>query len=132
MSYVFSEIDSSLTYMKPSRVPKAISTHAQRIKNRLHLHTLRLNYIKRKQGCNHCGIWDYTVLEFNHLPSFKKDFNIGKTKGKSKSWATIANEVKKCEVLCANCHKRVTARKHGRAGYGVRVCDSGVNPEPSK
>jgi len=97
-----------------------------KVVNRIRLHSLRLDYIKHKSGCAKCDENDYLVLEFNHINPETKSFNIGKTKGKSKSWSTILNEVKKCEILCANCHKRVTAREHGRRGYTSRVCHSGM------
>lgn len=98
----------------------------EKVRNRIRLHMLRLDYIKLKSGCAHCSETDPRVLEFNHLPSYKKSFNIGRTQGKSKSWETIRKEVAKCEVLCANCHKRVTAREHGRLGYTSHVCHSGM------
>jgi 5-methylcytosine-specific restriction endonuclease McrA len=98
----------------------------EKIRNRIRLHTLRLNYIKTKAGCTRCNERDPMVLEFNHKVPLTKLFNIGRTKGKSKSWNTIMEEVLKCEILCANCHKRVTAREHGRLGYTSHVCDSGM------
>ena len=139
LSYVYSEETSSLVYRGPEPKPKWKVYYEnnkdlvqQRNRNRLRLHTLRLNYIQRRATCTHCGIWDYTVLEFNHKPGVDKLFNIGRTKSKSKAWSKIINEVRKCEILCANCHKRVTARNIGKAGYGVRVCDSGLSPRPNK
>lgn len=137
LSYVYCDTTSSLIYKEETQTKsqkyykKNRDAVLQRTRNRLRLHTLRLNYIQRKATCSHCGIWDFTVLEFNHMPGVNKLFNIGRTKSKSKSWAKIMNEVRKCEILCANCHKRVTARNIGRAGYGVRVCDSGISPEPN-
>jgi len=98
----------------------------EKVRNRIRLHTLRLNYIKNESGCMHCRESDPGVLEFNHKNASTKLFNIGRTKGKSKSWEMISQEILKCEVLCANCHKRVTAREHGKLGYTARVCDSGM------
>lgn len=58
---------------------------------------------KESQGCTDCGITDSRVLDFDHLPEYKKDFVIAK--GYSKSLEVIKAEVAKCEVVCANCHR---------------------------
>ncbi len=50
------------------------------------------------------------VLEFDHLKD--KAFNIGASLS-GRSWASILDEIAKCEVVCANCHRRRTARRRG-------------------
>lgn len=125
----FDESKSAIVFRKTTS-KRYYENHAELIKhkvaNRIKLHTLRLSYIKAKSGCIKCGEKDYVVLEFNHICGATKLFNIGKTKGKSKSWKTILKEVEKCEVLCANCHKLVTAREQGKRDYTSRVCHSGM------
>ena len=56
--------------------------------------------------CIDCGIKDSRVLEFDHLPEFEKKFDIARAvSGSTRSWKTILNEINKCEVVCANCHR---------------------------
>lgn len=43
------------------------------------------------------------ALEFHHYKGSKK-FNIGKSIA-VKSWSTVRKELKKCELLCSNCHR---------------------------
>ena len=68
--------------------------------------------------CSDCGEPDPVVLDFDHLPEFEKRFEIARAVGAStRSWKSIEQEIAKCEVVCANCHRRRTAargdhRKH--------------------
>lgn len=60
--------------------------------------------------CVDCGETDPVVLEFDHLRD--KSFAIGPSRSR-RSWQSILDEVEKCEVVCANCHRRRTARRRG-------------------
>jgi hypothetical protein len=60
--------------------------------------------------CVDCGEADPVVLEFDHLRD--KSFSIGQVLTR-KRWQVILDEIKKCEVVCANCHRRRTARRKG-------------------
>lgn len=57
--------------------------------------------------CVDCGETDPVVLEFDHVYGEKRRA-VSKMLG-SFSWAAIAAEMEKCEVRCANCHRRKTA-----------------------
>jgi hypothetical protein len=48
------------------------------------------------------------VLEFDHLRD--KAFDIGRHLSR-RSWQSVLGEMAKCEVVCANCHRRRTARR---------------------
>jgi len=60
--------------------------------------------------CIDCGEGDPVVLEFDHLRD--KVFNIGGELS-DQSWESILAEIEKCDVVCANCHRRRTARRRG-------------------
>ena len=60
--------------------------------------------------CVDCGESDPVVLEFDHLGD--KSFAIG-AKLVQFAWQTILDEIEKCEVVCANCHRRRTAQRRG-------------------
>lgn len=63
--------------------------------------------IKSKYNCIKCGEYDIACLDFHHIDPKTKLFQLG---GSSKSMFTeeqILNEIKKCEVLCANCHRKL-------------------------
>ena len=60
--------------------------------------------------CVDCGEMDPVVLEFDHLGD--KKFNIAKGI-RDRNWESVLAEIAKCEVVCANCHRRRTARRGG-------------------
>ena len=58
--------------------------------------------------CVDCGEADIVVLEFDHLAD--KSFNISSAIVKGKTIERIKEEIDKCEVRCANCHRRKTSK----------------------
>lgn len=66
----------------------------------------------RSHPCIDCGETDHVVLEFDHRDPASKIMNIGAMVG-HRSWAAILTEIQKCDVRCANCHRRRTALQRG-------------------
>ncbi len=64
---------------------------------------------KEAAGCADCKLnFPYYVLEFDHLPGYEKKFNISDMVNGSlarQARTQIIEEMSKCEVLCANCHR---------------------------
>ena len=61
--------------------------------------------------CVDCGETDPVILEFDHLKT--KDFNISDAARKGVSMKKLSDEIAKCEVRCANCHRRKTYERSG-------------------
>ena len=61
--------------------------------------------------CVDCGEDDPIVLEFDHLRD--KIANISKMATMKRPWSVILAEIAKCEVVCANCHRRRTVARVG-------------------
>jgi hypothetical protein len=59
--------------------------------------------------CVDCGEGDTTVLEFDHVKGTKLG-DVSKMVHQGLSWARIHVEITKCEVRCANCHRRRTVQ----------------------
>ena len=59
--------------------------------------------------CVDCGESDVRVLDFDHLDPSTKRSDIAKMVNAGGRWSDIELEMAKCEVRCANCHRRVTS-----------------------
>ncbi len=81
----------------------------QLVRNRKHRKEQRLviNEAKAKIGCAFCEEFDFCCLDFHHCNGDKKQCvstMFGRV-GIEKLWA----EIEKCEVVCANCHRKLHA-----------------------
>lgn len=61
--------------------------------------------------CVDCGETDPIILEFDHIRD--KEFSIGEANSMGISLKRVIAEVAKCEVRCANCHRKKTYRAAG-------------------
>jgi hypothetical protein len=63
--------------------------------------------------CADCGECDPVVLEFDHQSDQVKTGAIAQMVIDNYSWKRTLAEIEKCEVRCANCHRRKTAASFG-------------------
>jgi len=61
-----------------------------------------------KQKCIDCGETDPIVLDFDHTDKKNKFKSVSQMLCGHYSFETILKEIKKCEIRCANCHRRRT------------------------
>jgi hypothetical protein len=57
--------------------------------------------------CVHCGISHPAALQFHHRDRNDKSFTIADVVRRADSIKQITNEIKKCDVLCVNCHAKL-------------------------
>lgn len=79
----------------------------------------------REHPCVDCGEDDVLVLEFDHLED--KLFGIGAA-FRDRPLQAILAEMAKCEVVCANCHRRRTATRGGYLRAAVAQWQSHALP----
>lgn len=72
--------------------------------------TRLLKYLS-ENPCVDCGEPDPVVLHFDHRDPEAKEYNVSKMIGSP--WERILEEIGKCDVRCANCHVRRTAKQFG-------------------
>lgn len=61
--------------------------------------------IKEKGSCLDCGIKDWRVLDFDHLPQYEKVADIASPLARSWGRDKLNKEIAKCELVCSNCHR---------------------------
>ena len=61
--------------------------------------------------CVDCGESDPIVLEFDHVRG-EKLYNVSAMSAMDLSWEAVLKEIGKCEVRCANCHRRKTSERN--------------------
>jgi hypothetical protein len=66
-------------------------------------------------GCLRCGEDDPRCLDYHHREDAEKSMNVSTMVNDCLSREQIRQEIRKCEVLCANCH-----RKEHLDSFGIR------------
>lgn len=57
-------------------------------------------------SCRVCGYFKcHDALDFHHLDPTKKDLALGGMRANPASWEKIVQELRKCILLCATCHR---------------------------
>lgn len=75
-----------------------------------------LDYLS-SHPCVDCGESDPIVLEFDHVRGKKKKM-LSQVTRLMWNLESIKEEISKCEVRCANCHRRKTAKDFGNYKLG--------------
>lgn len=109
-------------------IRRAVAQVKQRREEQVRL----LHEYLREHPCVDCGGSDVGVLEFDHADGVRKEMDIGLMLGR-RSWRAILEEIAKCDVRCANCHRKRTAAQRGwkcrlsegRGGYAKIVIRRG-------
>ncbi len=87
----------------------------QKIINKKEYNEVIVKYLMQ-HPCVDCGETDVIVLQFDHRD--EKSFTIGGNCNNKVS-ATLIEEIKKCDVRCANCHVRKTAKEQNWRRYQI-------------
>jgi hypothetical protein len=77
----------------------------------------------RDHPCVDCGETDPLVLEFDHRDRSEKRQAVS-VMLKNFGWAEIEREIAKCDVRCANCHRRRTSHQFGYRKVALLLIDS--------
>ena len=108
--------------------PKAFEYRLIQSRNRKKRRTKRLAFkfksivdrYKLMKGCSCCNYKKIPfVLHFHHINPKNKLFSIGDKLGENKQlsytrWKIIKEEIKKCIILCANCHAEETHKERNK------------------
>lgn len=87
-----------------ARIYKYVAERRAEVRRRI------IEYL-REHPCVDCGERDIVVLEFDHIGDKVDD--VSAYAGGGRTWARVKAEIEKCEVRCANCHRRKTRERSG-------------------
>lgn len=79
-------------------------------KNRLVLKTKFLEFLEGKV-CTMCGYDKQVALEFHHRDPTTKSETVSRMLHSGYAWGSILKEIEKCDIVCANCHRELTAEQ---------------------
>ncbi|HZN16349.1 MAG TPA: hypothetical protein VFB78_18945 [Acidimicrobiales bacterium] len=96
-------------YHRRNKARHNAQIHA-RTKREVRANTERLWAYLLGHPCVDCGEADPVVLEFDHLRDKRR--NVAQLV-RGWPWSTVLAEIAKCEVVCANCHRRRTYTRQG-------------------
>lgn len=77
-------------------------------KKRYHARIESIRALKAERGCSRCPENDPDCLDFHHRDPTHKKFAIASSVAHY-SLERVFEEIGKCDVLCANCHRKLEA-----------------------
>ena len=84
-------------------------SRSQHVKNWRRNTKLRIIQAMGKE-CQCCGYSAcYQALELHHVDPSAKELSFGSVIANPKKWADIVTELRKCILVCANCHREIHA-----------------------
>lgn len=102
---------------KMSKRRESLQKIQQRRRERLNLLKIELQQLIGGK-CVNCGLTDPRLLDFDHINPLDKTMMISQKLHLPKE--VLIEEVKKCQLLCPNCHRLKTIEQHG---FDYRVRD---------
>lgn len=78
--------------------------------------------IKEATPCSDCGAkFPACCMDFDHRGTDKRR-EVGILISRSADWEVVLEEIEKCDLVCANCH-RIRTRDKGSAGWARKTLD---------
>jgi hypothetical protein len=91
-----------------NRVAHIANVRRRNAAHRQRLYGLLAEYFE-DHPCVDCGETDVRCLEFDHRDRATKSAEISRLYKNAASWRVMLREIEKCDVRCANCHRRRTS-----------------------
>jgi hypothetical protein len=96
--------------------------YRDRNRRRAEVNAERLRAVKNVPCADCGGRFPSCVMDFDHRDGTEKLANVSSIL-KRWSWSRLLEEIEKCDIVCANCHRIRTAR---RAGWFISTMETGV------
>ncbi len=92
-------------YMREIWYPKNKKKHQKMVARNKRQRMDKFRELKSKLKCNRCEEDDAACLDFHHSNPNEKEYGVG-AMAKDFAWDKVLAEIEKCEILCANCHRK--------------------------
>jgi hypothetical protein len=109
------QLDYAKVYRRKNHVKVRKQIHDCRLRLRRERMLFVLLYL-REHPCVDCGETDPICLDFDHVKGQKLN-GISYMISDCRSYKNIKKEIAKCEVRCANCHRRKTMQEMNYYSY---------------
>ena len=100
----------TMAWYERNRARQIATAHKNNVRRRKRAAS-QVRDVRARLACVGCGETNPIVLDFHHLRDKLSDISTMVRLGLP--WSTIEAELAKCEPLCANCHRRETAKEQG-------------------
>ncbi len=104
--------DCASVWYQENRSAHVANVRRRNDRVRAELHQLLAAYLA-EHPCVDCGERDIRCLEFDHRDPTTKLYEISQLLRLTLSRSRMLAEIDKCDVRCANCHRRVTVERGG-------------------
>jgi hypothetical protein len=74
--------------------------------------------LKKTLSCQRCPESHWACLDFHHRDPSTKTRMISRMVAAAMSVEKILAEIAKCDIICANCHRKLHAEERGQNGNG--------------
>jgi hypothetical protein len=111
-----------------------LESPADAIRRSRHARTARLAEIRGKTPCRDCGnVFPHYMMDFDHRDPSSKVGNVVEMAKTCVAWHRVMAEVRKCDVVCARCHRaRSTPGPTRRAGRSKRYISDRIKLDEIK
>lgn len=109
---IHDEIEKCDVLCANCHIKAELALAVRRVARKSGKHLRLLRKIKETRGCVDCRMQEVACLQFHHWDRSRKQCNVMTLV--NRPLRIIAVELAKCEVLCANCHRRRHARRGRR------------------
>lgn len=72
--------------------------------------------------CKDCGETHVAALSFHHSNPAEKEYDVARLI-QNRDWENVEKEIKKCELLCENCHRKRHFDQERYDHYFNRICN---------
>ena len=105
-------------YYRNNKEKEKIRKQKQSLKYHIENGKKLIEYVKEHKGCADCGDADLPIYcyDFHHIDPKKKKYRVSDRMG-IRPWKTLLKEIKKCILLCCNCHRIRTAAERNYYWY---------------